>query len=247
MAGEGARPTTVAEHYANHLASVYEWMAGGSETAFAQGAADVAAHLGRTRHAVDLGAGFGMHAIPLARAGARVLALDESELLLASLARNGAGLPVQALHADLTGFARHLSERPDLILCMGDTLTHLASPEQVRQLLHDAAQALAPGGTFLATFRDYRRLPEREARFIPVRSDDHRILSCVLEELPAHVRVHDVLHERAGDGWHMRVSSYLKLRLDPDQVSTWIADAGLRGAIGPGPRGMLRLHASAPG
>lgn len=245
-AGDGLRLPTVAEHYARHLAPVYEWMAGGSEAAFALGAADVAAHLGRTRYAVDLGAGFGMHAIPLARAGARVLALDESELLLATLARNGAGLPVTILHADLAGFAQHLSGRPDLILCMGDTLTHLASPAQVRQLLNDAAQALAPGGSLLATFRDYRRLPQGEARFIPVCGDDHRILSCFLEELPAHVRVHDVLHERAADGWRMRVSSYLKLRLDPEQVSTWVADAGLCGVIEPGPRGMLRLHATAP-
>lgn len=245
-AGEGAGPATVAEHYARHLAPVYEWMAGGFEAACALGAADVAAHLGRTRHAVDLGAGFGMHAIPLARAGASVLALDASEMLLASLAQRSAGLPVRAVHADLMAFAQHVSERPDLILCMGDTLTHLASEAQVRQLLHDVARVLAPGGTFLATFRDHRRLPAGEARFIPVRSDEHRILTCFLEELPGHVRVHDLLHERASAGWAMRVSSYLKLRLDPQALPAWAAEAGLWGVIEPGPRGMVQLRATVP-
>ena len=67
-----------AEHYRAHLAPVYLWMAGGFEAALSRGEAEVDAlfpDLAPGATAVDLGAGFGMHAIPLARAGARVLAL----------------------------------------------------------------------------------------------------------------------------------------------------------------------------
>ena len=61
---------TVAEHYENHLAPIYLWMAGGRQAALQSGSAEVAAlHLPTAPGAVvlDLGAGFGMHSIPLAQ------------------------------------------------------------------------------------------------------------------------------------------------------------------------------------
>ncbi|WP_224787783.1 hypothetical protein [Pseudomonas fluorescens] len=59
---------TVADHYETHLAPVYLWMAGGFDAAVSRGEAEIEAVLpnrasGTT--AVDLGAGFGMHTIPL--------------------------------------------------------------------------------------------------------------------------------------------------------------------------------------
>ena len=67
--------SSVPEHYANLLAPVYSWMLGGPEAAFALGESDLASLLPGPGFAVDLGAGIGMHAIPLARAGWRVLAI----------------------------------------------------------------------------------------------------------------------------------------------------------------------------
>ena len=60
---------TVAAHYESHLAPVYLWMAGGIDLALSTGDADIADVACPGGVAVDLGAGFGMHAIPLARRG----------------------------------------------------------------------------------------------------------------------------------------------------------------------------------
>src|SRR5271165_4025347 len=142
-----AAVTTVAEHYAQHLAPVYLWMAGGFEAAVARGATELdALGLSNGTIAVDLGAGFGMHAIPLARCGYSVLAVDLSEILLEHL-REHAGasprsLPIRAVQDDLLAFPSHLETEADLILCMGDTLTHLPDQESVRQLFKLAAAAL---------------------------------------------------------------------------------------------------------
>lgn len=76
-------PTTT-EHYDGHLAPVYVWMAGGLEAAIARGCAEVEAVCPRpsqSQRAVDLGAGFGMHAIPLADMGYSVLAIDSSKII----------------------------------------------------------------------------------------------------------------------------------------------------------------------
>jgi SAM-dependent methyltransferase len=232
---------TVLDHYESHLAPVYVWMAGGVEHAVSLGSSDLAPFLDQPGVAVDLGAGFGMHSIPLARAGHQVLAVDTSRLLLAELRRHTEGLDVTAIEADLLDFAAHLRQRADLILCMGDTLTHLQSTSDVEWLLRSVAGALRPEGRFIATFRDYRDLPMDDRRFISVRSDSERIQTCFLEAMDERVRVHDIIHERVHDAWAMKVSSYEKLRLAPEAVLRAAEGVGLRCCIEPGPRGMVMV------
>lgn len=233
--------STVRDHYENHLAPVYLWMAGGIEHALAVGTSDVAPFLERPGVAVDLGAGFGMHSIPLARAGFDVLAIDTSPLLLTELRKYAGSLPVATINADLLEFPAHIHRPADLILCMGDTLTHLRSTHEVARLMKHVAKALRPGGQFIATFRDYRQPPLGDRRFISVRSDPERILTCYVEARGTRVLVHDIIHECAQDGWAMKVSSYAKLRLSPDTVTLAAKEAGMRCRVEPGPRGMLKV------
>ena len=196
---------------------------------------------------IDLGAGFGMHSIPLARAGRRVFAVDISPLMLAQLRSLSDGLDVTTSVGDLTRFAEHLPRgwTTDLILCMGDTLTHLADEAAVVRLARAVGTALSRGGRFIATFRDYTRLPEGAARFIPVRSDSNRILTCFLEAADTKVLVHDIVHERLDERWVMRVGSYEKLRLSPEWVRSRFEESGMRASLREGPRGMTMLLADA--
>lgn len=239
--------SSAAAHYEQLLAPIYLWMAGGLDHALAEGAADIADVVGRGRVAVDLGAGFGMHAIPLAHAGFRVSAVDSSPLLVEQLRSFAVGLDVHATIGDLLEFPRLLDpdQKADVIVCMGDTLPHLSSAGDVERLAGLVSETLAPGGRFLATFRDYTGLPEGVARFIPVRSDCDRIQTCVLEGRADHVIVHDLLHERQAESWSMRVGTYQKLRLAPAAVGRSLQSAGLVVSVSPGPRGMVKLIADA--
>ena len=237
--------TSVFNHYETLLAPIYLWMAGGLDHALSLGASDVSEFFDAPGYAVDLGAGFGMHTIPLARSRFRVLAIDTSSYLLEQLHKHSTGLQVKTVQADLRDFSRHISAPADLILCMGDTLAHLQSTEEIEQLFRDVAASLRSGGRFVATFRDYRELPLGDKRFIPVRSDSQRIHTCFLERMPERVAVHDIVHEYGAGGWTLRVSSYEKLRLSPDVVIQAAEDAGLRCRCEPGPRGMLTIQAHA--
>jgi SAM-dependent methyltransferase len=80
--------STIERHYDEHLGPVYLWMAGGAPAALAVGAAEtdvlnLAAVKGAT--VVDLGAGFGMHALGLAQRGTQVTAIDSSATMLRML------------------------------------------------------------------------------------------------------------------------------------------------------------------
>lgn len=219
--------TTVQAHYREHLGRVYDWMLGDFEQASVRSEAQLrGAGLGPGGGAlaVDLGCGSGLQSVPLARLGYRVLALDTCKALLQRLEERARGLPIRALEEDLLLFRRRIDEPAAAIVCMGDTLSHLTSREEVRALLVDAAGALAPGGRLVLGFRDLTSVP---VRFIPVRSDEARILTCILEEQGDFVVVHDLLHERQESGWKMSVSSYRKLRLGSEGVRADAVAAGL--------------------
>lgn len=238
--------TTVTEHYEKHLAPIYVWMAGGSAAALQAGTAEIE-ELNLPLHpgavVLDLGAGFGMHSIPLARRGARVTAIDTSAELLRTLTDISDGLPVQTVNDELLDFQSHLSEAPSAILCMGDTITHLPDVKAVESLIERASAALPRGGTFVLSFRDYSVPLVGDQRFIPVRSDDSRILTCFLQYEPESVVVHDILHQRTPDGWQMEASHYRKLRLSPEHLISMLQSNGFNVRRENGMRGMIRLVA----
>src|SRR6476659_2332618 len=103
----------VAEHYERMLSPVYAWMTGGTEAAFAAGKSEIEAlnlPLADGSLVVDLGAGFGMHAIPLATAGCRVIAVDSSSYLLGQLNRLAGTLPITTVQGDLLSFRASVGE-----------------------------------------------------------------------------------------------------------------------------------------
>lgn len=94
---------------------------------------------------LDLGAGQGRHAVVAARRGARVTAVDYSELgtrQLAALAKSG-GLPITAEQADVTVY-QGAPEHFDGVV-MVSLLSHL-DRSAVQGVVDRAFAALAPGG-----------------------------------------------------------------------------------------------------
>jgi 2-polyprenyl-3-methyl-5-hydroxy-6-metoxy-1,4-benzoquinol methylase len=242
--------TTVADHYLKHLGPVYTWMIGDIGAAISRGELELDTLSLPSKGAgtaVDLGAGFGMHAIPLARRGFSVVAIDSYEPLLRELAARAESLPIRTIEADLLDFRRHLKKAADVITCMGDTLTHLPTHESVATLFREIASSLERGGIFAATFRDYDTAPLRDdSRFILVRADGERVLTCYLEYADTTVTVHDLLHQREnGAAWQLRVSSYPKLRLAPQWVIEQLTSLGLTVRLDTAPGGMVRIRAAA--
>jgi protein-L-isoaspartate O-methyltransferase len=220
---------TVEEHYSRVLADVYSWMYGGWDAALARyteffAARDIAPR--GSKRAIDLGAGCGFQAIPLARAGFSVTAIDLDRKLLGELEQHLDGEDIETVCADIVEFRRHSPKQAELIVCMVDTLLHLDSQAAVAQLAADVLAALEPGGTFIATFRDFTVETKELERFIPVRSDDNIVFTCFLEFEPDTVKVHDLVYRRAGGRWDFAKSFYRKLRLHTDWVVMTLRDQG---------------------
>ena len=225
----------VARHYETLLAANYTWMFG---VPFAAKVAEqrellrriLGDELARPGRAIDLGSGPGYQAIALADLGfGPVVAVDTSQALLNELEEHRNNRAIETARADLRDVKRVFEGRSArIIVCMGDTLTHLPDFGSVRALFADAFDLLEAGGLFLLTYRDLSVPLEGLDRFIPIRSDADRIMTCFLEYEPGFVRVHDLIYTRNGDGWSLQKSSYKKLRLPSAGVADQLTEVGFR-------------------
>ena len=221
---------TAKEHYDNHLGNFYSWMAGDFATMqneqqnlfICQNIHPVTSGL-----ALDLGAGNGLQSISLAKLGFTVKAVDFNKQLLAELEINSKNLPIEVIEDDIRLIKNHSFPEPELIICAGDTITHLSDKNEIKQLIKDCSDLLCDQGKFILSFRDYFSALDGDSRFIPVKADDNKILTCCLDYSDSQVRVTDLLYTKIGTGWQQSVSSYFKVRVSQSEIADMIEDCGL--------------------
>jgi len=222
---------TPQEHYEAILNEVYPWMMGPFDVmAEEQQALFERFGLGPRgcRRALDLGCGPGYQSVALARLGFEVTGLDTSESMLAAMRQATDSLPVRGVLGDM----RHLRDLVpgpwEAAVCMGDSLAHLPSREEVRRVIRTVAGQLERGGVFVIGYRDMSELPRGLDRFIPVKADADRVSLCFLEEEgPETYLAYDVVHTREGAHWRFAKGCYRKLRIAADWLVAELSSCGL--------------------
>lgn len=221
---------TVKDHYDRYLGNFYSWTVG-DFTEKQQMQEEFFLKNGITPKisgvAFDLGCGHGINSIALANLGFSVRAIDFNHQLLEELKERIEHRKIEAIDAHLLEYLYAVRLRPELIVCLGDTLTHLSGPDQVEELIALSAQKLERGGSLVISYRELTDELTNERRFIPVNSDENRIHTCYLEYLPGYVKVFDILLEREGDAWKQTVSWYPKLRIAVSRVISLFEKYGL--------------------
>ncbi|MDD1693768.1 MAG: methyltransferase domain-containing protein [Methanoregula sp.] len=218
-------------HYDRFLAEHYLWMAGGFYENAARSRQFFSAHHIRPVSggtAIDLGAGCGFQSVPLVEAGFRVTAVDFCEPLLEEIRERVPDHAMEIVTGDILDFPLWAGKKPELITCMGDTLTHLPDIEALSSLLRQCYSELMPGGKLVLSLRDYSLAETGSVAIIPVRHDADRIFLCRLEYLPDNVMVTDILYTRKTGTWERTASAYVKLRISPLQVREMMEQDGFR-------------------
>jgi len=192
--------------------------------------------------AVDLGCGSGVQSIALARLGFRVLGIDFSDRLLAELRERARGLPVEGLSGDIRDVETLAPTGADVVVCMGDTLSHLEREADLPDLFAGVATRLVGGGRLVLSFRDLGSELHDLDRFLPLYASDDVIMACMLEYEAATVKVHDLVWVREREGWTFRKGAYRKLRLTADAVTAYLASAGFTVERHDAPGGMVALR-----
>ncbi len=221
----------VKEHYEIILNDNYDWMFGGFEYNLEKSRKvfeELKIFPQMSKKAIDLGAGTGYQSIPLAELGFNVLAVDLSEKLISVLNSKKDNLSIQAIIDNIKYIKSYVNTTVELVVCMGDTLTHLQSFDEVADLLEDSYRLLENGGKLILTFRDYsEELPQLD-RLIRVKTEKDKIFECFLTYENDKVTVMDVLHYLTEEGWQLKKSFYKKLRITSKWINATLTKIGFK-------------------
>jgi SAM-dependent methyltransferase len=112
----------------------------------------------RDGDALDLGCGPGRHAIPLARRGFRVTAVDLSAFHLAKAREGGAAarLPVELVQSDMRAFVRAAAF--DLVLSLFTSFGYFEDPHDDLRALRNVRQCLRPRGVLIMDVASKERM-----------------------------------------------------------------------------------------
>ena len=218
-------------HYDNHLADFYAWMVGdftSQKDKFKRLLYNFKIAPFSSKTAVDFGAGHGIQSIALYEKGYTVTAVDFNHQLLQLLSQQENGEHIRLLEEDLMYTTALENSSTELIVCCGDTIAHLDNKTAINNFIARCAIGLTKGGKLLLSFRDYSSPLSGTQRFIPVKSDDTRILTCFLEYEEEKVTVTDLLQEKEANGWTQKVSSYQKVRTSPQLVAKFFEQNALK-------------------
>ncbi|MBF0548674.1 MAG: class I SAM-dependent methyltransferase [Candidatus Riflebacteria bacterium] len=220
---------TVKEHYENHLGNFYSWMTGDIVPAVKSQEAEfkeLKILPQKEGNAIDLGSGHGIQALALDSLGFNTTAIDFNSQLLCELEKNSVGSKIRVVNDDILNVQNYKSLRPEIISCCGDTISHLHNLEVLGKFFADCNKTLIENGRIFLTFRDYSNELSGTQRFLPVKSDDFKILTCVLDFSKESVQVTDLLYEKKNGSWVMNVSSYEKIRLTVGMVESKLLETG---------------------
>jgi hypothetical protein len=219
----------VRAHYDAFLAGCYTRISGGWEEQVRKNLEFFSSHAispQDNRVAIDLGAGCGFQSVPLALLGFSVTAVDFCQPLLEDLRMHTGILSVETIRSDILYFSSWAGKHPALIVCMGDTLTHLQSLAEVKDLIRQCFRELDPGGRLVFTLRDYSCEPDGAVVVIPVLRDKDRIFLCRLEYHKDTLSVQDILYLRRQGIWERTAGKYKKIRIAPGTLIRGLTHAG---------------------
>lgn len=142
-----------ADDYAT-LAADYHWLESGQANALA-----VVARHGGAGRILDCACGTGTDAVALARSGHQVWASDGSPAMVNTARRRvaGAGVEVPVEHCRWVDLPGRFPEPFDLVLCLGNSISHLGGDEMVAAF-RGMAGVLAEGGRLVLNARNWEKL-----------------------------------------------------------------------------------------
>jgi len=120
----------------------------------------------RIATALDAGAGTGFHSILLSMLGVQVTAVDLSPAMLEALEHRASeqGLAITSLQSSFRELPARFRGPVDAVVCMGNTLAHTLTDDELLQTLAMFRSLINPGGVLLVQVLNFDRiLADRES------------------------------------------------------------------------------------
>ena len=155
----------------------YIFPVGQSQLQFISDAADEAAGSTERNNSaaiLDVACGSGGYSVELSRKGYDVTAVDLEEKMI-EMARQkaaDAGVSIKALTCDMTKLTGNLKGPYDCIFCIGNSIVHLGSIDEITAALTEMRQLLSHKGTLVLQIINYDRVMKYGINELPAIKND---------------------------------------------------------------------------
>jgi glycine/sarcosine N-methyltransferase len=184
---------------------------------------------------LDSACGTGMHAIALSKRGYELSGADLSKPMI-ERARANARAENSPVRFEAVGFgsmAATFGEHSfDAVLCLGNSLPHLTSRDELRKALADFARCLRPGGILLIQNRNFDAVMEAKNRWMEPQAfsdKDHEWLFMRFYDFEpdGQIRFNMIdLKRPHGGAWHSTTASTMLMPQLHDELHQTLAGAG---------------------
>jgi 2-polyprenyl-3-methyl-5-hydroxy-6-metoxy-1,4-benzoquinol methylase len=185
---------------------------------------------------LDMACGTGRHAIALSTEGLSVIGLDNSEKMIVQAREYSEeyGQAVKFIRDDMKNVADLFDEKFDLVICLGNSLSLLASLEIVKQVLIDVAGLISDEGSLVFQVLNFEAIRRNGDRFFPLKSgkisDDKEVVFARffehLKKSATTTLVLAALVETSGS-WTPMVSERQVIQMDMPIITSLLESAGL--------------------
>jgi glycine/sarcosine N-methyltransferase len=186
----------------------------------------------RIKRVIDLGCGTGHHSRLFSNWGCEVTGIDASPELLKVARKNNSDSENAPtfIDGDFSNFSEKVDGEFDAIICLGNTLPHVESKDEMKELLERIIARLKPGGVFVFQNRNYDKLLEKKERFqFPTSckvADNEQLFFRFNDFEGDKVRFNVVHFTRVGESWIHEVSSVMLSPWKQNDLSVMMKDIG---------------------
>jgi len=190
--------------------------------------------------ALDLGCGNGFQSIPLSIIGFEVFSVDSDGKLLDEFKHklyetnslgNKLKSEIHLISDDIFDYLDKAEIFPELVVCMGDTVSHFESENRVLKMIEKSHDILKPGGKLVLSFRDYTDDIEDKERFIFLGGGKEIFFECFVEkeENGTRLKTYDIFHkwDEKCERWVSSISHYYKTILNSESIDTFAVNLGM--------------------
>lgn len=182
---------------------------------------------------IDTACSTGRHSIYLARQGYLVTGTDLSPEMI-SRAKENANQERVEVNFKVAGFTELTDKIPgyfDALICLGNSLPHLLTDEQLQKALKNFCELLNPGGVILLQLRNYSRPNLQQERLMPLNTwadDQEEYLFLRMQDFVADMVNFSIItiHRPKGGKWESSISTNTLRLLKAEELTNFLRGAG---------------------
>jgi SAM-dependent methyltransferase len=177
--------------------------------------------------ALDAGCGTGFHALLLTQLGVQVTGIDISREMLQRAEQHARelGLTVEFLQAN---FEEPLKRTFDAIMCLGNSLAHVLTADELRASLSNFAAILVQDGVLIVQLVNFERVLRSRERIQSVKEREGKIFVRFYDFEPEGVRFNILRLERGGNSFRHTLQSVLLRPIGRDELSQALIRSGFQ-------------------